>query len=123
MNILHTRTLLSLPGRRGVARTASTLLLLAVAGVAFTAPCRADERRVEKRVAPVYPELAKRMHIAGVVHVAATVAPDGSVASVKAVSGSKMLSPAAEDAVKRWKFVPASAESTVEIDINFETAN
>lgn len=123
MNSFENRISLSLPGRRGVARAASTLLLLAVTGLALSVPARADDRRVEKRVSPTYPELAKRMHISGVVHVAATVAPDGSVSAVKAVSGSKMLSPAAEEAVKHWKFVPASAESTVDIDINFEAAN
>jgi TonB family protein len=75
---------------------------------------------VEKRVPPVYPEIAKRMRISGVVHIEATVAADGSVTAAKATTGNKMLSPAAEDAVKRWKFVPGDSQSTVGIDINFE---
>ncbi|HMD18746.1 MAG TPA: energy transducer TonB, partial [Alloacidobacterium sp.] len=77
-------------------------------------------RRVEKRVPPIYPEIAKRMRISGVVHVEATVAPDGSVTAAKATTGNKMLSLAAEDAVKRWKFVPGDGQSTVGIDVNFE---
>lgn len=96
------------------------LLLAAIACLLFALPGHAEDRHVEKRVAPVYPEIAKRMRISGVVHVEATVAADGSVTAVKATTGNKMLSPAAEDAVKHWKFVPGDSQSTVGIDINFE---
>ncbi len=96
------------------------LFLVALICLLFALPGHADERRVEKRVPPVYPEIAKRMRISGLVHVEATVAADGNVTTVKATAGNKMLSPAAEDAVKRWKFVPGDTQSTVGIDINFE---
>ena len=89
------------------------LFLIALACFLFALPGHADERRVEKRVPPVYPEIAKRMRIAGIVHVEATVAADGSVTTVKATTGNKMLSPAAEDAVKRWKYVPRSEHGKV----------
>ena len=81
-----------------------------------------DERPIKQRFSPTYPELAKRMRVSGVVRVSATVAPDGSVSSTKTVSGNHMLSGAAEEAVHRWKFVPASAESTVEVDVSFALA-
>jgi TonB family protein len=84
---------------------------------------RAEDRKVQKRVPPVYPELAKRMHIGGVVRVLVTVAADGTVTDVKTVNGNKMLSLAAEDAVRKWKFVAGDSESTVNIDINFEPGN
>jgi len=96
------------------------VLLAALVCLLLAAPAHADDRRVEKRVPPIYPEIAKRMRISGVVHVEATVAPDGSVTAAKATTGNKMLSPAAEDAVKRWKFVPGDGQSTVGIDVNFE---
>jgi TonB family protein len=67
----------------------------------------------------LYPELAKRMRITGVVRVEATVDADGKVTAVKALSGSHVLSPAAEEAVSKWKYAPADAASTVEVDINF----
>ncbi len=95
-------------------------LALAFACLLIALPGHGEERRVEKRVSPVYPEIAKRMRIGGVVHVEATVAADGSVTAVKAVSGNKMLTPAAEEAVKRWKFAPGDGQSTVGVDINFE---
>ncbi len=96
------------------------VLLAALVCLLFAAQAHADDRRVEKRVSPIYPEIAKRMHVSGVVHIEATVAPDGSVTAVKATTGNKMLTLAAEDAVKRWKFVPGDGQSTVGIDVNFE---
>lgn len=116
MNFLPFRTPAFVAGKHKPAR----LVLLVLASLLFALPGHADERRVEKRVPPIYPEIAKRMRIGGVVHVQATVAADGSVTAVKATTGNKMLSGAAEDAVKHWKFVPGDSQSTVGIDINFE---
>lgn len=95
--------------------------VLGFAVVACTAlPAVAADRKVQRRVQPVYPELAKRMRIGGTVRVAATVAADGSVTDAKAVSGNKMLAPAAEEAIRKWKFVPETAASTENVDIDFE---
>jgi TonB family protein len=88
--------------------------------VALALPGRAaDERAVKSRVPPTYPELAKRMKISGVVKVEATVDADGKVTDVKTVSGTRALSQAAEDAVRKWKFASGSGVSTVDVDINF----
>ena len=109
-------------------RIASGLVSLAVIATAMTValPLHAaddhSDRAIKQRVAPVYPELARRMHVGGTVRVSATVAPDGSVSAAKAVSGNHMLSGAAEDAVHKWKFVSGPDESTVEVDINFAPA-
>jgi TonB family protein len=82
----------------------------------------ADERAIKSRVAPVYPELAKRMKISGLVKVEATVDADGKVTAVKTVSGSRALAVAAEDAVSKWRFVAASAASTVDVEVTFTLA-
>jgi TonB family protein len=96
-------------------QAAALALLLATA-----MPGRAaDDRAVKSRVAPVYPEIAKRMRISGVVTVQATVDPDGKVSDAKAVSGNRALSPAAEEAVRKWRFVPADAPSTVTVEVTF----
>jgi TonB family protein len=79
----------------------------------------ADDRAVKTRVAPVYPEIAKRMRISGTVRVEATVDPDGKVIDVKTLSGSRALSPAAEDAVRKWRFAPGAAQATIDVEINF----
>lgn len=80
----------------------------------------ADERAVKSRVAPVYPELAKRMRITGEVRLEVTVSPEGKVLSVKALSGNSMLSNAAQNAVRRWQFEPGPAVSVVEVSLNFD---
>jgi TonB family protein len=104
--------------RRGGAPLVALLALVCV-----SLACPAENRKVEKRVQPIYPEIAKRMHVGGLVRVSVTVAPDGSVTDARAVNGNKMLTLAAEEAVKKWKFVATDAQSTVDIDINFEPSN
>jgi TonB family protein len=50
------------------------------------------------------------------------VDPDGQVSQAKAVSGNRALCPAAEDAVRKWRFAPADAQSTVTVEITFTLA-
>ena len=95
------------------------ILLLALT-VAASVPARAGEdRAVKTRVPPVYPEIAKRMKVDGIVRLEVTVDAEGKVTDVKALSGNRMLSPAAEDAVRKWRFVPAAGSSTVNVEVGF----
>lgn len=77
-------------------------------------------RKIVKRTTPVYPEIAKRMHLSGTVRVLATVSPDGTVKSVQPQGGSPVLIQSAEDAVAKWKFAAASAESKELIELRFD---
>jgi TonB family protein len=99
-------------------RAASLAVLVLLAGMAM--PGRAaDERAIKSRVSPVYPEIAKRMRISGVVKVEVTVDAEGKVTDVKPVSGNQMLSTAAQDAVRKWKFAAGDGATTMTLDINF----
>ena len=99
---------------------AGALVLLAAS---LAIPGRAaDERVVKSKVSPTYPEIAKRMKIMGSVRVEATVSPDGKVTAVKVLSGNGMLGAAAADAVQKWRYAPADAESTVVVELNFALA-
>ena len=62
------------------------------------------------------------MKITGQVKIEATVDADGKVTEVKTLSGSRTLSPAAEEAVRKWKFAPADATTTENVDVNFAIA-
>jgi TonB family protein len=86
------------------------------AGAAFAA---GGQRAIVSRVSPTYPELARRMHVAGTVVLLVTIQPDGKVSATKVESGHALLAPAAQDAVSRWRFAPAPEASESEIDINF----
>ena len=89
------------------------MLMVALPGSA------AGDRTVKWKVAPVYPELAKRMKIEGAVKVEASVDADGKVTDVKTISGNHALAVAAEEAVRKWKFVPAASKSTETVEVNF----
>lgn len=117
MNLLHFKI------RRPAGRRGAFLLLQGAALaliVAMALPVRAaDDRVVKSRVSPVYPEIAKRMRIAGAVKLEARVDAQGKVTEVKTISGNHMLAVAAEDAVRQWKFVPADSDSSVDVEVNF----
>jgi TonB family protein len=87
--------------------------------ITLAMPAHAADRGIKMRVAPAYPEIAKRMKITGVVKLDVTVDADGKVTAVKTVEGNRMLSQAAEDAVHKWKFAPGDGSDTVTVDINF----
>lgn len=59
-----------------------------------------------KRTMPQYPSIARSMHVSGVVTVAITLTPQGTVAEAHAISGPTLLRPAAVDAVRKWRFRP-----------------
>jgi TonB family protein len=86
-------------------------------------PARAaDNRAIKSRVAPIYPEIAKRLRIGGMVKVEATVDSSGKVTGVKALSGNQMLSVSAEDAVRKWRFEPGTGDATVDLEIEFNAS-
>jgi TonB family protein len=83
----------------------------------------ADDRSVKSRVAPIYPDIAKRMKIEGVVNIQATVDPTGKVSEAKSVGGNLILAPAAEDAVRKWVFEAGPGTAKVKVDVNFVLAH
>ena len=89
--------------------------------VALAAPSRAaEERAVKSKVAPMYPEIAKRLHVSGMVKLVVTVDADGKVTDVKTVSGNQLLAAAAEEAVHKWRYVAGDRQTTVDLSINFD---
>jgi protein TonB len=64
--------------------------------------------RLVKSVPPEYPQFAKTQHVSGSVQIDALVDTSGNVAEVKAISGPQLLQHAALDAVRKWKYTPAT---------------
>jgi TonB family protein len=77
-------------------------------------------RKVKTRIAPTYPELAKRMSIRGVVRVQVTVSPNGTVKDVTLIGGHPVLANAALDAVKKWRYEARNQETTGMVEFRFD---
>ena len=109
--------------RTTVALLAISAVVLAMGGMSIRAQQPQGEeiaRRVKTKVAPIYPELARKMNISGTVKVEVVVAPNGAVKEARVVGGHPVLASSALDAVKKWRFEAAPVESTGVIDFKFE---
>ena len=110
--------------KRALAVVLYLLLGVGTFTVVFSpAPAFAQEelsRKVKSKVSPLYPEIARRMNIAGTVKVSVVVTPSGAVRSTKVLGGHPLLVTAAMDALKKWKFEPASEESTGVVEFEFK---
>jgi len=101
------------------------ILALAKAGSAASHAAKADAnddttRRVERSVAPEYPELAERMKLKGSVQLQAVVRPDGTVKEVFILGGHPVLADALAHAVMQWKYQPAPKETTETVKFTFD---
>jgi outer membrane biosynthesis protein TonB len=77
-----------------------------------------SRRKILRKQAPSYPEIAKKLNLGGTVKVVAVVAADGDVKTVEPKGGSPILLKAAEDAVSKWKFA-SGGESREIIEVHF----
>jgi len=101
-----------------VAATAA-LVFSGASGFSQTGSTDESKRKVKTKMAPQYPELARRMNVSGRVKIEVVVAPDGHVKSTRVVGGHPLLVQSCQDAVKEWKFVPAPEESTQVVEFEF----
>jgi protein TonB len=77
-------------------------------------------RKVKTKVAPVYPELARRMNLRGTVKLMVVVLPSGNIKDTKVMGGNPILVNAAMDALKKWRFEAAPEESSGTVEFKFE---
>jgi len=75
------------------------------------------DKRIVTKVEPIYPESARAAGTEGMVVLDAVIAPDGSVKSLRPVSGPDPLVQSATEAVRSWKFEPyLSSGKAVEVE-------
>src|SRR4051812_44464479 len=77
-------------------------------------------RKIKSKVPPVYPELARRMNIVGIVKVQITVDKAGTIKNTKLVGGHPILATAAMDAVKKWRYESGSEDTTGVVEFHFD---
>lgn len=94
-----------------------------------TAPLQIDPDLVAnlllKRVAPIYPPLARQARIQGSVVLTIVITKAGEVGNVQLFSGHPMLAPAAIQAVKQWRYRPYEqngepVEILATVQVNFK---
>jgi protein TonB len=79
---------------------------------------------VSRPVEPNYPMLAKQMKVQGSVILQALIGRDGNIQDLRVLSGPSILSAAAREAVKQWRFKPylqsgQAVETEARITVNF----
>lgn len=108
---------------------ASLGLVILFGGAAVTMPHKAfaqdaaapdnAKRKVKTRVAPEYPELAKRMNVVGHVKIEVTISTEGKVTNTKVIGGNPILVSSSVDALKKWHFEAGPKETTEIIEFEF----
>jgi TonB family protein len=81
-----------------------------------------SKRPIKSRTEPVYPSLARQLHILGKVKLQVTVAADGSVTATKVMGGSPILVKSVSETVKEWKYEPEAKESTETVEFTFSSS-
>jgi TonB family protein len=81
--------------------------------------------RLIHKVPPQYPKIAQEMRVSGTVIVRAKIQTDGTVTDLESVSGPPLLRQAASDAIRQWKYAPATLngqaiEQVVQIKLVFD---
>ena len=79
---------------------------------------------VIKRVNPTYPPLARTARVQGSVVLAAVIGKDGTIQNLHVLSGHPLLTQAALDAVKQWRYKPyilngEPVEVDTQVTVNF----
>ena len=94
-------------------------LLLLGSGYAPAQETAEASRKVVTKVVPQYPSIARPMRIEGNVRADVWVASNGKVKSVELKGGHPLLGQAAENALRQWKWEPASHETHEIIELKF----
>ena len=78
-----------------------------------------EARKVITQPPPVYPHMARQYFLTGTVKIHVVIAPDGQIKEAKVVGGNPVFIEATLEALKKWKYAPASAETTADLEFTF----
>ncbi|HZW91997.1 MAG TPA: energy transducer TonB [Candidatus Eremiobacteraceae bacterium] len=101
-------------------------VLLALLAVCLFVPISASaqqaaeaNRKLVSKTVPQYPGLCRPLRIQGNVRADVLVAPNGKVKSLEVKGGHPLLVQSAEDALRQWKWEPASHETHEIVELKF----
>jgi TonB family protein len=101
------------------------LLSLLISGFQFETAAAQDEqstgaRKVITKIAPAYPDMARRLNLTGTVKLETLVLANGSVKSVQIRGGNPLLAQAAQRAVEQWRWQKAEHDTTEQVEFRFD---
>lgn len=103
--------------------TASFLVLFAALSCVPSSIAQQEQyegsRKLVSRVTPQYPEMARSIQLRGTVKAEALVEPNGVVKSVEVKGGNPVLGRAAQNAIYKWKWAPATHQTREPIEVQF----
>lgn len=79
-------------------------------------------QEIRKRISspqPIYPELARRINLSGVVKIELIVGPDGEIKESKVLGGHPLLADAALTTLRNWKYERSKTETKLEVEFKF----
>lgn len=80
-----------------------------------------EAKLIRPAAQPVYPPLAKQTRTQGVVVLAALIGHDGRIRNLRVLAGHPLLTQAAMDAVRQWRYQPTTLNGeAVEVDTTIE---
>jgi protein TonB len=80
--------------------------------------------QILREVRPAYPPLARQARVSGTVKLEAVIAIDGSIQALRVASGHPLLTLAAVEAVRQWRYQPTTlngnpVEVALVIEVHF----
>jgi len=76
-------------------------------------------RKLVRKIDPVYPQDLKRRSIGGTVKLDLKISANGNVEKIAIMGGNPILADSAAQAVKQWQYAPASASSSLLLNVEF----
>ena len=117
------------PATSAPAKAPHKVKILGTEGRHFKPDAKVTSGKLEHRVQPNYPALARQTKVAGTVTLDVIINKNGEVEEASLVSGHPLLVSAAIDAVKQWKYSPTlvdgepfAVETTIEVTFSLNDA-
>jgi protein TonB len=93
--------------------------LIAVMALAVAIAFAQQGRKAISNPTPEYPDFAKKLNLTGVVKVEILIGTDGEIKSTNVVGGHPILVDSVLKALKKWKYAPASGETSTVLEFRF----
>ena len=106
-------------GRMRLAWVVLCVLVLLSLTTSASAQAKTTRKLVYKE-SPGYPLTLREAHIGGIVRLEIVISPKGNVDSISPLGGNPVLVEAASAAVRKWKYVPADAETKTQVEFTFD---